>query len=97
MENLSIIIYARAPNIEGMNGDVKSDLSTVAFMNREELEDFISRIIRLQQKINLSKETISPTRLLFQYMKALSKIDKLKKFIETKMTDLITFLYKNLK
>ena len=92
-----IIIHARAPNIEGMNGDVKSDLSTVAFMNREELEDFISRIIRLQQKINLSKETISPTRLLFQYMKALSKIDKLKKFIETKMTDLITFLYKNLK
>ena len=43
----------------------------------------------------LTGEIVSPTRLLFQYMKALTKSEKLKAFIAPKMTDLITFLDKN--
>ena len=40
-------------------------------------------------------EIVSPTRLLFRYMKAWTNIDKLKAFISPKITDLITFLDKN--
>ena len=43
----------------------------------------------------LSGEIVSPTRLLFQYMKALQKSDKLRAFIAPKMTDLITLLENN--
>ena len=43
----------------------------------------------------LPGETLSPTRLISHYMKAFSKRDKIKVFIAPKMTDLITFLYKN--
>ena len=43
----------------------------------------------------LSGEIFSPTRLLFQYMKALTKSEKLRAFIAPKMTDLITFPDKN--
>ena len=43
----------------------------------------------------LSGEIVSPTRLLLQYMKALTKSEKLKAFIAPKMTDLITFIDKN--
>ena len=43
----------------------------------------------------LSGEIVSPTRLLLQYMKALTKSEKLKVFIAPKMTDLITFIEKN--
>ena len=43
----------------------------------------------------LSGEIVSPTRLLFQYMKAFSKSDKRRTFIATKMTDIITFLDNN--
>ena len=43
----------------------------------------------------LSGEIVSPTRLLLQYMKALTKSEKLKAFIAPKMTDLITFLDNN--
>ena len=64
-----------------MNGDVQYDLATLAFKNGEQLEDFHIRILRLQQEIILSGDIISPTRLLFQYMKALSKSDKLRAFI----------------
>ena len=49
-----------------MNGDVQSDLSTLAFKDGEQLEDFHSRILRIQQEIMLSGEIVSPTRLLFQ-------------------------------
>ena len=77
-----------------MNGDVQSDLSTLAFKSREQLEDFHMRILRLQQEIILAGEIVSPNRLLFQYIKALSKTDKLRSFIAPKMTDLITFLDK---
>ena len=39
----------------------------------------------------LSEENLSPKRLLFQYMKMLSKSDKLKAFIAPLITYLITF------
>ena len=43
----------------------------------------------------LSGEIVSPTRLLFQYIKAFSKSDKLRAFIVPKMTDIITLLDNN--
>ena len=43
----------------------------------------------------LSGGIISPTILLFQYMKAVSKSDKLRDFVAPKMKDLITFLDNN--
>ena len=92
---LSILIHSRAPHLGGMNDDVQSDLATLAFRNGEQLEDFHSRILRLQQEIMLSGEIFSPARLLIQYMKALTKSEKLKAFIAPKMIDLITFLDKN--
>ena len=46
-------LHSRAPHVRGMNGSVKSDLSTLAFNNEEQLEYVHSRIIRLQQKIML--------------------------------------------
>ena len=78
-----------------MNGDVQSDLATLAFRNGEQLEYFHRRILRLQQEIMLSGEIISPTRLLFQHMKAFTKSEKLRVFIAPNMTDLITFIDKN--
>ena len=77
-----------------MNGDIQSDLATLAFRNGEQLEDFHSRILRLQQEIMLSGETFSPTILLLHYMKALTNSEKLKAFIAPKITDLITFIDK---
>ena len=87
---LSRLLHSPDPRFGGINGDVQYDLSTLAFKNGEQLEDFHSRILRIQQEIMLSGEIVSPTRLLFQYMKALSKSDKLRSFIAPKMTDLIT-------
>ena len=43
----------------------------------------------------LSGETVSPTGLIFQYMEALSKRNRLKAFSKTNKTELITFLDKN--
>ena len=43
----------------------------------------------------LSGETVPPTRIIFQYMKALTKIEKIRTIIAPKMTDLINFLDKN--
>ena len=43
----------------------------------------------------LSGEIVSPNRLIFQYMKVFTKSEKLKEFIASKMSDLITFLDKN--
>ena len=60
-----------SPHIVGTNGDVRDDLTNPTFKNGEQLEDFHSIILGLQQEINLYGETISPTRLIFQYMKAL--------------------------
>ena len=61
---LSRIIHSRAPNIGGVNGDVQSDLATLAFKNEEQLEYFYSIILIIQQEINLSRETVSPTRII---------------------------------
>ena len=80
-----------------MNGDVQSDLSTMDNKNAEQLQYLYSRILRLQQELNLYKENVSPTRILFQNTKALSKSNKIKDFIFPKMTDLITFLDNNKK
>ena len=75
-----------------MNSDVQSDLSTLYSKNGEQLEDFHGRVLIIQQEIILSGEIVSPTRLLFQYMKTFSNSDKLISFIAPNMTDLITFL-----
>ena len=40
----------------------------------------------------LSGEIVSPARLIFQYMKALTKSEKLRAFIAPKMTYFITFI-----
>ena len=45
----------------------------------------------------ISGEIVSPTRLLFEYMKVFTKSEKLKAFIVPKMTYLITFFGKNSK
>ena len=68
---VSRLIHSRDPHHGGINGDFRSDLATLAFNNGKKLEDFHSRILRLQQEIILSGETVSPTRFIFQYMKAL--------------------------
>ena len=46
---LSRLIHSRAPHLVRMNGDVQSDIATLAFNNGEQLEYFHSRILRLQQ------------------------------------------------
>ena len=94
---LSRLIYSRAPHLGGINGDVQSDLATMAFKNGEQLEFFHSRIIIIQQGIILSGETVSPTRLLLNDTKEFSKSNKLKAFIALNMTYLITFLENNRK
>ena len=92
---LSIITHSRDLHLGGMNSDVQSDLATLDFKNGEHLEYFHRRIIIIQQEMMLSGEIVSPTRLLFQYMKALSNSDKLRSFIAPKMKDIITFLQNN--
>ena len=77
-----------------MNDDVKYDLSTLKLKNGEQLEEFHGRILRLQQEIILSGEIVSPTRLLLQYMRELSKSDKVRDFIAPNITDIITLLKK---
>ena len=76
-----MLLHLRAPRLGGINDCFESELATLAFKNREQIEDFHSRIIILQQEIILSGETVSPTIFLFQYMKALSKSYRLKSFI----------------
>ena len=90
---LSRLIHARAPHIGGMNGDVQSYLSILTFNDREQLEDFHSIIHRLQKKIILPAEIIYTKRLLFQYMKSLTKRNKIKAYIAPKVKDLVTFPY----
>ena len=63
---LSRLLHSHAPNLGGMNGDVQSDLATLALKNGEKLEYFHGRIIRLQQEIMLFGDIFSPTRLIFQ-------------------------------
>ena len=92
---LSRLLHARAPHLGGVNGDVDYEPDTLAFNYGQQIEYFHRIIIRLQQVINLSGEIFSPTRLIFQYMKALSKGDKIKAFIAPNITDLIIFLDNN--
>ena len=56
---LSRLIHSHSPHLGWMNGDVQSDLATLAFNNREQLEDFHSRILKLKQEITLFGETVS--------------------------------------
>ena len=88
---LSIIFYSRDTHLVRINGDVRSDISTLVFKNGEHLEDFHSIIIRLQQEIILSVGIFSPKIILFQYMKALSNIYKNRAFNAPNMTYIITF------
>ena len=92
---LSRLLHSWAPHLGGINGGVQSYLAIVAFKKWEQREDFHSRILRLQQEIMISGETLSTTRLIFRYMKALSKSDKPKALIAPKVTDIITFLDNN--
>ena len=92
---LSRLLHSRATHLGGMNGDVQSDLATLAFKNGEQFEYFHSRILRLQHEIMLFREIVSPTRLLFHYMKALKNSEKLRYFIANRMTDIITLLDNN--
>ena len=94
---LSRIIHLRSTNLGSINGDVQSDIATLAFNNREQLGDFHRRIIILQQEIILFVKTLSPRRFLFQFMKALSKSEKLKELFAPKMTDIINLLDNNRK
>ena len=73
---LSIIIHSCDHHVGGMNGDVHSDLATLDLNNGEQIEDCHISIIRLQQEIILSGETVSSMGLLLQYTKELSKRDK---------------------
>ena len=75
---LSRLLDERAPHLVGMNGDVQYDLATPEFKNGGKLEYFHSIIIRLEQEIILSGETVSKTIFLLQYMNKLSNSDKLK-------------------
>ena len=74
---LSRLLHSRALHLGGTNGDVQSCIYTLAFNNGEQLEYFHSLIIRLQQEIKLSGETVSSTRLICNYMKALSNSNKI--------------------
>ena len=62
---LSRLINPRAPHLVGTDGDVQYYLSTLAFKNGEQLEYFHIRILRLQQEIVLSREIVSPNRIIF--------------------------------
>ena len=92
---LSMLLHSCTLNIGAMDGNIQSYIATLAFNNREQLEYFHSIILIFKQEIVLSGETVSPTRLLFQYRKALSESDKLKSLAAPKMKDIVTFLYNN--
>ena len=55
---LSIIKHTQAPNIGGVNGDVQSNLATLAFKFGEQLENFIITILIFQQETNIYGELI---------------------------------------
>ena len=48
---LSILIHERIPHLGGMNGDVKYDLSTLAFNNVEKKKIFISDFSEFNRKV----------------------------------------------
>ena len=46
---LSRLLHSLAPHLGGINGGVQFDISTLAFNNGKQLEDFNISILRLQQ------------------------------------------------
>ena len=75
---LSRLLLYRATHLGVIKGDIQSNLATLMFKNEEELLDFRSIILRVKEEFMLSVENFSPTRLIFQYMKALLKSEKLR-------------------
>ena len=63
--------------------------------SKEKIDSFHIIITRLQQEINIRGEPASPTRLIIQYTKSLSKSDKLKVFIAPNMKYLIILIENN--
>ena len=51
---LSRLLHSRAPHLGRMNGDVQSDLATLAFKKGAQIEDFHSRILIFQKEMMLS-------------------------------------------
>ena len=47
---LSRVIHVRAPTVGYINGDVQSDISTLTFNNKEQLEDFHSTILIFKEE-----------------------------------------------
>ena len=66
---ISRLIHSHASHLVGINGGVQSNPATLAFKNEEQPEYLCSIILRIQQEIILSGETVSPTRLIFLYLK----------------------------
>ena len=58
-------------HIVNIDGDVQSELVTLSFKQGENLKI-------LQKERNIYEETVSPKRLILQYIKSLSNSDKLK-------------------
>ena len=58
-------------HIVNIDGDVQSELVTLSFKQGENLKI-------LQKERNIYGETVSPKRLILQYIKSLSNSDKLK-------------------
>ena len=48
------IIHVKAPYLGDINGDLKSEFSTLLFKQGKKLEGFHGRILRIQKDINLS-------------------------------------------
>ena len=65
---ISILIHSRAHHNGGMNVDVQSDLATLKFNNREQLEYFkaelsdFNRKLSSMEKLNLLQDFSSTTR-----------------------------------
>ena len=95
MEILSRLSHVRTPHLIGISGSVQYYLSTLSFNNGKQIEYFHSIILILQQKNDLSGETVYPKIIIFQYMKSLSMNNKLEAFIVPKVIDLITSIGNN--
>ena len=61
---LSRLIHSRAPHLGGINGDVQSDIATLAFRNGEQLEFFIAGFSDSSKKL-CSLEKLSPLPYFF--------------------------------
>ena len=66
-----ILNHECAPQLGDMNGNLQSYLYTLEFNNGEQIEDFHSRNLGLEQEVKLSGQTTSTIRLLLQYTQEL--------------------------